>query len=278
MAQFFYSKNLVLKKLNIKKENNKEDKNKGKAEKDLSLNLSIFNNRVIEDIEKVNIFTVVSSEDANKEIQILTNKIKNTFPQKNIEFETEITPISTSGEGKNYHPQSSKDNQNLGNNENILLNSGDTINHNKLIKNIKIIETNNSLNILISELKENKNKGINYNNFKSKNIITNNEKNRDKLKEIIILSAQKNKETIELNTPRNINLKITKKMATINFPSDKLYLKNKNFDKKRTSIGEHKYKDNNYNNEIKEIFNDENISNPKRMISNCNLNLNQILD
>ena len=56
---------------------------------------------------------------------------KTEEPEKNIEFETEITPISTSGEGKNYPPQSSKDNQNLNKNENVLLNSGDTINHNK---------------------------------------------------------------------------------------------------------------------------------------------------
>ena len=287
IAQFFYSKNFSLKNPNINKENNKEDKNKEKDKKDLNLNLSIFNNRVVEDIEKVNIFTVVSSEDANKEIQILTNKIKNTFIQKNIEFETEITPISTSGEGKNYPPQSSKDNQTLDKNENILINSGDTINHNNLIKNIKIIETNNSLNVLISELKENnnKNKGINYNNFKNKNIIINKEKSRDKLKDIIInevafSSDKKNKEIIELNTPRNINLKIIKKIATFKYPSDKLYLNNKFFGKKSASIGEYKHNDNNYNynNDIKKIINDKNAYNSKRMINNFNINLNHILD
>ena len=277
IAQFFYSKNFALK--NPNKKNNKEEKNKGKDKKDLNLNLSIFNNRVVEDIEKVNIFTVVSSEDANKEMQILTNKIISTFSQKNIEFETEITPISTSGEGKINPPQISKDSKI------VLLNSGDTINHNNLIKNIKFIETNNSLNALISELKEKKNKGINCDDFISPNIIINKEKNRDKLKKIIINelafpSAQKNKEKIELNTPRNINLKITKKIATFKYPSDKLYINNKYFDKKRTSIGECKHIDNNYNNnnEIKKIFNDKISSNPKRMINNCNLNLNQILD
>jgi len=280
IAQFYYSKIHALKNQNINKGKSKEEKNKGKDKKDLNLNLSIFNNRVIEDIEKVNIFTVVSSEDANREIQIMTNKIKSTLSQKYFEFETEITPISTSGEGKNYPPQSSKENQIVSMNENVLLNSGDTINHNNLIKNIKIIETSNSLNALISELKENKNKGINYNNFKNKNIIINNENNRDKLKEniineVVFPSDQKNKETKELNTPRNINLKITKKIDSFKYPSDKLYLNNKFFDKKSSNIDKYKLNDNNY--DIKKIINDENACSSKRMINNFNINLNQIL-
>jgi len=282
IAHFIYSKNYALKNRNINKENNKEDKNKGKDKKDLILNLSIFNNRVVEDIEKANIFTVISSEDANKEIQILTNKIKNTFSQNNIEFETEITPISTFGEGKNYPPYLSGDIQPLSKNENVLLNSGDTINHNNLIKNIKIIETNNSLNSLISELNENKKKGTNYNNFKSKNILINKEKNINKIKEIfmnelVFPSEKKNKEIIELKTPRNIKLKIAKKIAVFKYPSNKIYL-NKYFDKKRTSLGEYKHNDNNYNNEINKIINDEDASNLKKMRSNFNINLKQILD
>ena len=283
VAQFFYNKNCALKKQNNNKENNKDNKDKGKDKKDLNLNLSIFNNRVVEDIEKANIFTVVSSEDANKEIQILSNKIKNTLSQKTIEFETEITPISTSGEGKNYPPHLSKESQNLNKNENLLINAGDTISHNKLLNNIKIIETNNSLNALISELKENKNKGIDYINLKTKNIRINKEKNRDELNEIInneisFPLEQNNKETRKLNSPGNINLKISKKIPTLKNPSDKKYLNNKYFDKKRTSIGKCKHHDKNVNNEVNNIINDENPNDPKRMINNLNINLNQILD
>ena len=49
-----------------------------------------------------------------------------------------------------------------------MINAVDTINITLKLKNIKNIETNNSLNILINELKENENLKINSTEFNGK--------------------------------------------------------------------------------------------------------------
>ena len=287
IAQLFYNNNYLGNGNNQNNDNTK----KGKKE----LNLLIFNNRVIEDIEKCDKFTVVSSEDANKEIQMLTNKIKNTFGQ-NLGFETEITPISTSGDGKNYQ-QMIKNNEYLAgmesikndnNKKNIIINPDDIMKNN-LISIEKIIETNNSLKTLINELKENKNKKNKY--IDNKHLIIDEVGNDEKIDEYIANSeiSTKIQNIKEASTPKDADIKITKKIPTFKYLGDKIFLSNKYSDKKRTSIGH-----NQYNNLIKEKINDDNAKNKnndkekekekgkpslmnKKMINNLNININQMI-
>ena len=243
IAQIFYNKNYLG---DIKTDNNE------------GLNMIIFNKRVIREIEKV---SVESNNNATKEIPILTNDNNN----QNF-INSEGTPISTL---KNY-PQIEKNNEYFEKNtnskkeenyENLLLNSKININ----LENIQNkIETSNSLNILVNELKENKN--FNNNNIKFEQEVI---KRHIPNEEISI--RDKN---IEVTPSNNTNNLKTKKLNNKYNPV-KFFLKFNNSNKRIGSNGQNK----NIKKENVHLENDKEkpfLIN-KKIINNLNININQLI-
>lgn len=246
IAQVYYSKNY---------ENANNNKNINKNN-----DIRIFSNKIIEDIEKGDKFTVVTNDDMNKEVQIITNKInKNSINENRLYFfEDEVTPITFSFDGKNTQKSSNYSNF-INNNDDIknncLLNSEKNILNKKNINQKFIKIEDSSISFLIKEIKEN---NLNNNNEKIKeekpcldnNSLKNNINN---------ISPQKAQE--------DAKLKITKKIPTFKYKIDKIILSNKFTDKKRTSLGQ--------NNIIKNKINNENEN--KKLINNLNININNLI-
>ena len=245
IAQIFYNKNYLG---DIKTDNNE------------GINMIIFNKRVIREIEKV---SIESNNNVTKETPTSTNtNINQNF------INSEGTQIST----LRNCPKITNNNANFDNNKNykkeencesILLNSKNNIFDINLENIQNKIETSNSLNILVNELKENthdKNNNIKFEKEVIKKYIPN--------KEISI--KEKNK---EIKPPSNISNQ-TKKM-NIKYNSEKIFLKSNNANKRMGSIDQNK----NINEEKLHLENNKEkpfLMN-KKMINNLNININQLI-
>ena len=250
IAQIFYNRNYL--------EENKNDKN-------ICSNIIIFNKRVIKDIERI-------SQDHNNNVT-KDNQIKanNNNDQNNSNLE--ITPISSIIEGQNF-PFSLKNSDfiksiNSGKEESfktIFLNSNE---QNIIESNFgsipNKIETNDSLNTLINEIKEN-------NNNKSSNTKIEQEEIKKYIKSEDISSLDNN---IEIIPSTNANNKSTKKMSGFKYNTDKIYLNHKISNKKVSNIEQNKHM------KVENLFVENDKEKPsllnKKTINNLNININQLI-
>ena len=174
VAQVFYNENYA------DEDKEEEEKNKKKKEKDNNSNkyIQIFSKKITQDIENCDVFTVVTSEAAMKQIQIINNKINKKMFKK----------IKNNENNNNILVKNNLDNNNENNNQSIEIkqltiidnsykitpiNSNENrleIDTGKLISELKNKEmiplNNNSINLLIEELEQKKNSN---NNSSSKN-------------------------------------------------------------------------------------------------------------
>ena len=157
VAQVFYNENYA------DEEKDENEESKKKKEK----NIVIFSKKIMKEIEDVNIYTVVSSEAAMRQIQKMNskvnkkipieseNKIKNTNPSKNkIELENNLTPIEIDElfvNNNNYKITPIKE-----------LDGNIEINTNEIISELKhqdlLPQTTNSVNQIIEELQSKESK------------------------------------------------------------------------------------------------------------------------
>ena len=277
VAQVFYNENYA-------EEDKEEEEKKKKKEKVNHKEIQIFSKKITQDIENCDIFTVVTSEAAMKQIQKINNKINKRIFQKikNNENNNKIHNIN------NINNVIQNINSNLENNKNkipiakeieqLTIIDNDykitPINSNEYLKimkpNNKISDlekkeiTTNSISLLIEELeqKDNKNKLNSKNNNminKERNIIKNINNN------CIVIQGGKTTNNININInhltigqkliPHNDNNKIINGLALL---SNKIN-NNKKIIKKL------KHNKNNINNSInnKEKNSNINISNNK---------------
>ena len=206
---------------------NYENSKKSKKLKD-EYNIQIFSNKIIEDIENGDKFTVVNSENSNKEIKIMENKMdKNN--NDNL-FENRLSTITFSLFEKNS--QQSSNFLNFSNENNKY-----PINSSKDSKNI-LKANDDSIDSLINEIKEKDN---------------NNEK-------IYKKAGPNNFPEIQ----NIIELKMTKKIPTFKNTDNIMYLSKKYEEKKKTSLGQYninknkKLKEN--SNQNKRMINNLNIN------------------
>ena len=175
VAQVFYNENYA------DEDKEEEEKNKKKKEKDNNSNkyIQIFSKKITQDIENCDVFTVVTSEAAMKQIQIINNKINKKMFKK---------IKNNENNNNNILVKNNLDNNNENNNQSIEIkqltiidnsykitpiNSNENrleIDTGKLISELKNKEmiplNNNSINLLIEELEQKKNSN---NNSSSKN-------------------------------------------------------------------------------------------------------------
>ena len=206
---------------------NYENSKKSKKLKD-EYNIQIFSNKIIEDIENGDKFTVVNSENSNKEIKIMENKMdKNN--NENL-FENRLSTITFSLFEKNSQQSSNFLNFSNENNKYIINSSKDS-------KNI-LKANDDSIDSLINEIKEKDN---------------NNEK-------IYKKAGPNNFPEIQ----NIIELKMTKKIPTFKNTDNIMYLSKKYEEKKKTSLGQYninknkKLKEN--SNQNKRMINNLNIN------------------
>jgi hypothetical protein len=206
---------------------NYENSKKSKKLKD-EYNIQIFSNKIIEDIENGDKFTVVNSENSNKETKIMENKMdKNN--NDNL-FENRLSTITFSLFEKNS--QQSSNFLNFSNENNKY-----PINSSKDSKNI-LKANDDSIDSLINEIKEKDN---------------NNEK-------IYKKAGPNNFPEIQ----NIIELKMTKKIPTFKNTDNIMYLSKKYEEKKKTSLGQYninknkKLKEN--SNQNKRMINNLNIN------------------
>ena len=251
VAQVFYNENYAEedKKLN-------KDKNSNNTKKEFVLN--IFNNNVIEEIEKGDKFTIVSTETAAQDIIKVNDKYKTK--SKDNDFEP---PISFSIE--EVAPQK----KNFNSNELFLyFNSQKYVDETKIeedpsstIKNVQIT-ISNSMTSLIKDLNENKKV---FNSIKSE---------QKKINEIIDVNNMNNnlcsvnnvspKSDNELNSPKS-NKDFSKIKKVPIFKNNVNKLINENYkNKRRTSIG--------FSNKNRE----EKTENEKKTINNLNIKINHL--
>ena len=214
------------------------------------INIIIFNERVIKDIERI---SVGNNSNATKDNQSSTDK---NYSQNCTNFN--LTPIVNLSENNCPSDVKNSDNfyfftndniQKEKNKNNLLESEHNILNTN--YRNIKnIIETNNSLNTIINELKENTTNNKN-------NIMINEEEKIRKYMEDPDLSKH-SQIIIGRNNQANIDSEKSKKINTFKLKSDKIYLNNKN-------------RNNN------EIYNEKDLLYNKNMINNVNINVNQLI-
>ena len=186
VAQVFYNENYA--------EEEKDDKEKSKKKEK---NIVIFNKKIKKEIEDGDIYTVVTSEAAMKQIQKMNNKVNkkimdnpNSNNEKNV-IENNINPIKIdeiSIYDNNYKITPIK-----GIDGNIEINT------NEIISNLKnkdiILQTTNSINLLIEELqsKEIKSDSNNIKPENNKEIIKNMHNN------CIVIKGGKTTNNININ-------------------------------------------------------------------------------
>ena len=267
VAQVFYNENYA------DEDKEEEEKNKKKKEKDSKKYIQIFSKKITQDIENCDIFTVVTSEAAMKQIQIINNKInkkifkkiknneqnnhnnvlnKNILENNNDEnymHSIEIKQITIIDNSYKITPITS--------NENRL-----EIDTDKLISKFKkkeiIPQTNNSINLLIEELEQKKSSCNNSNSKNEKQIdIKNINKN------CIVIQGGKTTNNINININ---HLTIGQKLIPQNenkFINGLALLNSNNSNKKIIKKLRHK---NNISNSV----------NPKEKIINKKINNNNI--
>ena len=181
---------------------NYENSKKSKKLND-EYNEQIFSNKIIEDIENGDKFTVVNSENSNKEMKIMENKMD--LNNNDDLFENGLTTITFSLlENKS---QQSSNFLNFFNEKNNY-----PINSNKDLKN-SFKANDDSIHSLINEIKEKENYNENICIKKSANI-------------------SPEKQNI-------VELKMTKKIPTFKNTDNIMYLSKKYDEKKKTSLGQH---------------------------------------
>ena len=267
VAQVFYNENYA------DEDKEEEEKNKKKKEKDSKKYIQIFSKKITQDIENCDVFTVVTSEAAMKQIQIINNKInkkifkkiknneqnnhnnvlnKNILENNNDEnymHSIEIKQITIIDNSYKITPITS--------NENRL-----EIDTDKLISKFKkkeiIPQTNNSINLLIEELEQKKSSCNNSNSKNEKQIdIKNINKN------CIVIQGGKTTNNINININ---HLTIGQKLIPQNenkFINGLALLNSNNSNKKIIKKLRHK---NNISNSV----------NPKEKIINKKINNNNI--
>ena len=193
VAQVFYNENYA--------EEEKEEKEKSKKKKEK--NILIFSQKIMKDIEDGDIYTVVTSEAAMKQIQKMNNKInkkltnsskenneKNMIKNKN-NIENNVNPIKI--DEISLYDNNYKITPINGIDGNIEINTNEIISE---LKNKELIpQTNNSINLLIEELqtKEMKNESKNNKEGKGKEIINNMHNN------CIVIQGGKTTNNININ-------------------------------------------------------------------------------
>ena len=206
---------------------NYENSKKSKKLKE-EYNVQIFSNKIIEDIENGDKFTVVNSENSNKEIKIMVNKMdKNN--NDNL-FDNGLSTITFSLFDKNS--QQSSNYLNFSNEQNKY-----HINSSKDTKNI-LKNNDDSIDSLINEIKEN-------------------EINNEKI-------SKKAGSNISPEIQNIIELKMTKKIHTFKNTDNIMHLSKKYEENKNTSLGQHNInknkKLNENSNENKRMINNLNIN------------------
>lgn len=242
VAQVFYNENYA------DEDKEEEEKNKKKKEKENKQQyIQIFSKKIMQEIENCDVFTVVTSEAAMKQIQKINNKINEKFLKKiksNNEKdknhnENNINLEYNNKENKEYNANNIKPIQIeqltiVDNNYKITpINSNERrikIKANEIISELKnkdiIPQTTNSINLLIDELnqKENISKDINIKN-ENKEI----DKEKDIIKNInnncIVIQGGKTTNNININInhltigqkiiPKNENEKLINNLALL---------------------------------------------------------------
>ena len=223
VAQIFYNENYA-----DEDKEEEEKKNKNKKKEENVKNVQIFSKKIAEEIDNCDVFTVVTSEAALKQIQIINNKInkkilqkikneknknnKNNVAQKNnvLEKEKIDDKVEKGEKDENNIPPIQIEQLTIVDNNTIItpISSNDHRIENKIISELKnkdiIPITNNSINVLIDELEQKDNNKFN-NNSKNKNDDNNNIMNKGKeiIKHInnkcIVIQGGKTTNNININ-------------------------------------------------------------------------------
>ena len=206
VAQIFYNENYA------DEDKEEEEKKMKKKENNNNKYIQIFSKKITQDIENCDVFTIVTSEAAMKQIQIINNKINKKIFQKikgkdNTEnsknnIVNNINNLETETVENNMTPIQIEQLTIVDNNYKITpINTNEHLIENKIISELKnkdiIPQTTNSINILIDELEQKENN----NNSKNDNNIVN--KERDVIKNInnncIVIQGGKTTNNININ-------------------------------------------------------------------------------
>ena len=301
VAQVFYNENYA------DEDKEEEDKNKKKKEKENNKYIQIFSKKIAQDIENCDVFTVVTSEAAMKQIQKINNKINKKIFQKiknNNEKENKNNIIPDNNYLKNNNinkdikekkmPSIQIEQLTIIDNDYIItpINSNDhriEIKANKIISELKnniVPENTNSINLLIDEMETKDNN----NNINAKNENISIDKEKDMRKNInnncIVIQGGKTTNNININinhltigqklVPQNENNKIINNLALLNNNinnnnSKKIIKKMKHRNNISNSVNP---KENNYNQKIVNIKDNMPLSGKnKDKNNNCSLTL-----
>ena len=240
VAQVFYNENYA------DEDKEEEEKNKKKKDKESNKYIQIFSKKITQDIENCDVFTVVTSEAAMKQIQKINNKINEKFLKKiksnekeNCNNKNNIIILENNNiENKEYKCNNMSPVQIdqitiVDNNYKITpINSNEhrfQIKANQIISELKnkdiIPQTTNSINLLIDELDQKENN--NNSNEKNENKVI--DKEKDIIKNInnncIVIQGGKTTNNININInhltigqkimPKNENEKIISGLALL---------------------------------------------------------------
>ena len=202
IAQEFYNENYADEDNEEEAKNKKEDKNKKP--------IQIFSKKITEDIENCDVCTIVTSEAAMKQIQLINkNVIKNNIINKNNNMNNDINV-----QNNNKNPVEVKQLTIIDNDYKItpIYDINDEKQKNKIISEMKksnefvVPITNDSISLIVDEL-ENKEK----NNIKLDNENINNEESLEKTNKENDILKQLNNNCIFIQggkTTNNININI----------------------------------------------------------------------
>jgi len=202
IAQEFYNENYADEDNEEEAKNKKEDKNKKP--------IQIFSKKITEDIENCDVCTIVTSEAAMKQIQLINkNVIKNNIINKNNNMNNDINV-----QNNNKNPLEVKQLTIIDNDYKItpIYDINDEKQKNKIISEMKksnefvVPITNDSISLIVDEL-ENKEK----NNIKLDNENINNEESLEKTNKENDILKQLNNNCIFIQggkTTNNININI----------------------------------------------------------------------
>ena len=300
VAQVFYNENYA------DEDKEEEEKNKKKKDKENNKCVQIFSKKITQEIENCDVFTVVTSEEAMKQIQKINDKINKKFLKKIKNNEKENCNKKDNNiilENNNKENRECKfNNMNpiqidqitiVDNNYKITpINSNEhriQIKANKIISELKnkdlIPQITNSINLLIDELDQKEN-----NNTNSKNENKSINKEKDIIKNInnncIVIQGGKTTNNININInhltigqkiiPKNENEKIITGLALLqnninNSNSKKIIKKLKHRNNISNSLN---IKDKNTNQKISNNVESLPLSGkPKDKNNNCSLTL-----
>ena len=228
VAQVFYNENYA------EEDKEEEEKNKKKKEKTSNKEIQIFSKKITQDIENCDVFTVVTSEAAMKQIQKINNKINKKIFQKikdneNYNKNQNINNFQNNKEN-NSTPKEIEQLTIVDNNYKITpINSNEYRKERKPNKKISELNkkeiTTNSISLLIEELEQKDNKN-NINSNINNNMIN---KERNIIKNInnncIVIQGGKTTNNININInhltigqkliPQNDNNKLINGLALL---------------------------------------------------------------